>query len=127
MFKSEYRRTTFPNIDTNALFLDTVAVDNINSFDYLIEKHKSTHQIYSCDGDYHCTYLCFMERDEFKHKTWFKLSVSNEDALSEHHTGKLLTRKKQDRLKFSTSPLELFYAHNSDDNDSFDEDDLTER
>ena len=46
VFKSEHGWTMFPNIDKNALCMDFVTVDNVHSFDHLIENHKSAYEIH---------------------------------------------------------------------------------
>ena len=67
-----------------------------------------------------------MEYAKSKHKRSFESNVLNEDAPSDHHMGKLLTRKKRGRPKRVLSALDICDDHDSDDDDSINDDDLTE-
>ena len=55
VFKSEYGRTIFPNLETNVLCMDFLTVENVHSFDHLIKKYKSMREIWLNNDEWYCT------------------------------------------------------------------------
>ena len=90
-------RIMLHNVDTNALFLDCVNVEQLQSFDQLSEKFNE---------EWHCTCPYFMQCAKCKHLISFRLNVLKEKVPTECHMGRLLSRKKRGRPKSVPRALE---------------------
>ena len=114
----------FPCLDTNVLHMNFLTVDNVHSFDLLIEKCKSMHEMHLNNGEWNCTCPRYIEYATCKHKTSFKLNVLKEKVPVEYYMGRLLSRKKRSRPKKVPSALETVEIYDPDESDDDVDDDV---
>ena len=104
----------FHNVDINALSLDFISVDHVQSFDQFFKKCKHDYDIYLFNDEWHCTCPNFMEHATCEHVISFNFFYRKIPSWVSH--GKLLVKKWR-RPKNIPRALEHVNAEDDDEED----------